>query len=57
MENKRIFLSLSQKSGFEQKYIQKALDDNWITSGGPNVNDFEKVLENYLAEESFVANF
>ena len=55
MENKRIFLSLSQKSGFEQKYIQKALDDNWITSGGPNVNDFEKVLENYLAEESFVA--
>ena len=55
MGNKRIFLSLSQKSGFEQKYIQKALDDNWITSGGPNVNDFEKVLENYLAEESFVA--
>jgi len=54
MENKRVFLSLSQKSGFEQKYIQKALDDNWITSGGPNVNDFEKVLENYLAEESFV---
>lgn len=55
MGNKRIFLSLSQKSGFEQKYIQKALDDNWITSGGPNVNDFEKVLENYLAGESFVA--
>ncbi len=54
MENNRIFLSLSQQSGFEQKYIQKALDDNWITSGGPNVNDFEKVLENYLAEESFV---
>nr|WP_294925864.1 DegT/DnrJ/EryC1/StrS family aminotransferase [uncultured Flavobacterium sp.] len=54
MENNRIFLSLSQQSGCEQKYIQKALDDNWITSGGPNVNDFEKVLENYLAEESFV---
>lgn len=54
MENKRIFLSLSQQSGFEQKYIQKALDDNWITSGGPNVNDFEKALEDYLAEQSFV---
>ena len=52
--NKRIFLSLSQQSGFEQKYIQKALDNNWITSGGPNVNDFEKILENYLMEESFV---
>jgi dTDP-4-amino-4,6-dideoxygalactose transaminase len=54
MNNKRIFLSLSQQSGFEQKYIQKALDDNWITSGGPNVNDFEEVLENYLMEESYV---
>ncbi|MCI9843871.1 DegT/DnrJ/EryC1/StrS family aminotransferase [Flavobacterium pectinovorum] len=54
MNNKRIFLSLSQQSGFEQEYIQKALDDNWITSGGPNVNDFENVLENYLEVESHV---
>lgn len=54
MDNKRIFLSLSQQSGFEQKYIQKALNDNWITSGGPNVNEFEKVLENYLVDKSFV---
>jgi dTDP-4-amino-4,6-dideoxygalactose transaminase len=54
MDNKRIFLSLSQQSGFEQKYIQKALNDNWITSGGPNVNEFEKVLENYLVVKSFV---
>ncbi|MFC5979346.1 DegT/DnrJ/EryC1/StrS family aminotransferase [Flavobacterium salmonis] len=54
MTNKRIFLSLSKQSGFEQKYIQKALEDNWITSGGPNVNDFEKVLENYLDDKIFV---
>ncbi|MDR7208976.1 aminotransferase class I/II-fold pyridoxal phosphate-dependent enzyme [Flavobacterium piscis] len=54
MNKKRIFLSLSQQSGFEQEYIQKALDDNWITSGGPNVDDFEKVLENYLSDESYV---
>ncbi|CAA9202797.1 DegT/DnrJ/EryC1/StrS family aminotransferase [Flavobacterium collinsii] len=54
MQNKRIFLSLSQQSGFEQQYIQKALETNWITSGGPNVNDFECVLENYLVEGSFV---
>lgn len=54
MNKKRIFLSLSQQSGFEQKYIQKALDNNWITSGGPNVNDFEETLENYLADDSFV---
>ncbi|OOV18369.1 DegT/DnrJ/EryC1/StrS aminotransferase family protein [Flavobacterium sp. LM4] len=55
MDNtKRIFLSLSKQSGFEQKYIQKALEDNWITSGGPNVNDFEEVLENYLDDKTFV---
>lgn len=55
MENKRIFLSLSKQSGFEEQYIQKALNDNWITSGGPNVNDFEEVLESYLGTESYVA--
>ncbi len=54
MKNKRIFLSLSKQSGFEKQYIQKAFDDNWITSGGPNVNDFEKVLENYLGADSHV---
>lgn len=34
MDNKRIYLSSSEQSGFEQKYIQKALQTNWITSGG-----------------------
>ena len=40
MNNKRIFLSLLQQSGFEEKYIQNALNDSWITSGGPNVDEF-----------------
>lgn len=54
MDKKRIHLSLSQQSGFEQEYIQKALETNWITSGGPNVTDFENVLEEYLSADSFV---
>lgn len=54
MNKKRVFLSLSQQSGFEQKYIQKALDDNWITSGGSNVDDFEDLLKIYLVEDKFV---
>jgi len=54
MDNKRIYLSLSVQSGFEQEYVQKALETNWITSGGPNVDDFEIKLENYFNEESFV---
>mgnify|MGYP003574870234 FL=1 len=55
MNNKRIYLSLSQESGFEQEYIQNALNSNWITSGGPNVEEFENRLEGYFGNENFVA--
>lgn len=54
MSSKRIFLSLSQQSGYEQQYIQKALETNWITSGGPNVDDFENSLQKYFDNQSFV---
>lgn len=54
MSSKRIFLSLSQQSGFEQEYVQKALDTNWITSGGPNVDEFEGALQSYFAYESYI---
>ncbi|WP_264535054.1 DegT/DnrJ/EryC1/StrS family aminotransferase [Flavobacterium sp. N1736] len=54
MDNKPIYLSLSQQSGFEQGYIQKALETNWITSGGPNVDEFENTIESYLEKELFV---
>ncbi|WP_134150804.1 DegT/DnrJ/EryC1/StrS family aminotransferase [Flavobacterium sp. 270] len=54
MSDKRIFLSLPKLGGDEQKYVQKALDENWITSGGPNVNEFEKDLEEYLSKNVFV---
>jgi dTDP-4-amino-4,6-dideoxygalactose transaminase len=55
MTDTRIFLSLPQLSGEEQKYIQKALHDNWITSGGPNVNDFENDLQEFLQDDVSVA--
>ncbi|MEN2400334.1 aminotransferase class I/II-fold pyridoxal phosphate-dependent enzyme [Flavobacterium sp. MC2016-06] len=55
MSESRIFLSLPKLSGEEQKYIQNALNDNWITSGGPNVDDFEKDLEEYLDEDVSIA--
>jgi dTDP-4-amino-4,6-dideoxygalactose transaminase len=54
MQNKRIFLSLSRQSGFEQEYVQKALETNWITSGGPNVDEFENVLQNYFGDQSLI---
>ena len=54
MNRNRIFLSLSQQSGFEQQYIQEALATHWITTGGPNVDAFAKDLENYLGNQAHV---
>ncbi|SCY85062.1 DegT/DnrJ/EryC1/StrS family aminotransferase [Flavobacterium anhuiense] len=55
MKDNRIYLSLSQESGYEQEYIDRALKSNWITSGGPNVDEFEDELQNYFNNENFVA--
>jgi len=54
MDDKRIYLSLSQESGYEQEYIQRALKSNWITSGGPNVDEFEYIIQDYFKNENFV---
>lgn len=54
IDNRRIYLSLSQPSGFELEYVQKSLEMNWITSGGPNVDEFENIIEYYLSDNSFV---
>lgn len=51
---KTIYLSLAQMSGNEQKYIQEAFDTNWVVPLGPNVNAFEKDLENFVGEGKFV---
>ena len=49
---KRIFLCLAHMSedGIEQKYIQKAFDDNYVVPLGPNVNQFEEELETYMGQ-------
>ena len=48
MINERIFLSSAHLNGIELQYINKAFIDNWVASGGPNVDNFEKELESYL---------
>ena len=52
MSNKRIYLCLAHMSeaGLEQKYIQEAFDTNWVVPLGPNVNGFEKDLEDFVNE-------
>ena len=54
MSRNRIFLSLSQRSGFEERYIHEALTTHWITTGGPHVDAFELALENCLGNEVHV---
>lgn len=50
--NKRIYLCLAHMSeaGLEQKYIKEAFDTNWVVPLGPNVNGFEKDLEEFVGE-------
>ena len=49
---KRIYLCLAHMSeaGLEQKYIKEAFDTNWVVPLGPNVNGFEKDLEDFVNE-------
>lgn len=46
----RIWLSLALMCGEEKKYIQEAFDTNWVAPLGPNVDAFERSLEQYVGE-------
>lgn len=50
MERKRIYLCLAHLSGDEQRYIQEAIDTNWVVPLGPNVDAFEESLRQYIGE-------
>jgi len=52
--NKRIWLSLAHMGGQEQQFIQEAFNSNWVVPLGPNVDGFEKDLENYLGENKHI---
>ena len=54
-ERKRIYLCLAHMSedGMEQKYIKEAFDTNWVVPLGPNVNGFEKDLEDFVNGSGF----
>ena len=38
------------EEGLEQKYIKEAFDTNWVVPLGPNVNGFEKDLEEFVGQ-------
>ena len=55
-ERKRIYLCLAHMSeaGEELKYIKEAFDTNWVVPLGPNVDAFEKNLEEYCGQNKRV---
>ncbi|MCX0371587.1 DegT/DnrJ/EryC1/StrS family aminotransferase [Clostridium perfringens] len=55
MEKKRIFLASPHMGGMEKEFVQEAFDTNWIAPLGPNVNNFEKEIEEYTGSKSSVA--
>ncbi len=53
--NERIFLSAPHMGGNEQKYINEAIEANWIAPLGPNVDNFEKELASYTQTKHVAA--
>lgn len=42
------------EEGLEKKYIQDAFDTNWVVPLGPNVDGFEKDLEDFIGNDKKV---
>lgn len=53
----KIFLASPHMSdqGFEQQYVQRAFDTNWIAPLGENVNEFEKELAQHVGAKAAAA--
>lgn len=57
MLHNRIHLHLARMSdsGLEQQYINEAFSTNWVAPLGPNVDGFEKDLQDYVGNGKHVA--
>lgn len=53
--NPKIWLSTPHMGGNELKYIHEAFDSNWVAPLGPNVDGFERELEDFLTADVKVA--
>ena len=47
-ENKRIYLASPHMGGLEETFVKEAFDTNWVAPLGPNVNNFEKEIAEYV---------
>lgn len=53
--NSKIWLSSPHMGENEFNYVKEAFDTNWIAPLGPHVDGFEKTLENFLGQGTYVA--
>lgn len=51
----RIYLSSPHMGGMEKDFVNEAFDTNWIAPLGPNVNNFEKELSEYVGAKGGAA--
>ncbi len=55
MTKKRIWLSSPHMGGGEMKYVQQAMDTNWVAPLGPNVDEFENELSRFTGSPNVAA--
>ena len=55
MNNKRIYLSSPHMGHMEKLFVNEAFDTNWVAPLGPNVNNFELELAEYVGAKSAAA--
>lgn len=55
MKRERIYLSPPHMGGEEFKNVRETFDSNWIAPVGPQIDRFEKDLQNYLSISNCVA--
>ena len=53
--NTKIWLSSPHMGELEQVYVKEAFDTNWVAPLGPNVNQFEIAIKEYIHNDVYVA--
>ena len=51
----KIWLSPPHMGGNEETYVKEAFDSNWIAPLGPNVQQFEKSIEDFVGNNTYAA--
>ena len=49
----RVWLSSPSMHGEEQKWVDEAIQTNWVSTVGTNINEVEKQVINFLSDSPF----